>query len=88
MSRIAPILCVLALAVPAAAAAQSSDEGYGGSGGVAGQVESRDEAPAQPVDEPGALPFSGAELAVLLAAGGFLALTGYGLRRLTLRRLD
>jgi hypothetical protein len=80
------IVCALALMVPSAAFAQSSDEGYGGSGGIAGQIESGGggDAPVE-ADEGDSLPFTGADLGVLGAAGGMLVLLGFGLRRLTHR---
>jgi hypothetical protein len=82
------IVCALALMVPSAAFAQSSDEGYGGSGGIAGQIESNSpneaSAPVE-TDQGGSLPFTGADLGVLAAAGGMLVLLGFTLRRLTHR---
>ena len=80
------IVCALALMIPSAAFAQSSDEGYGGSGGIAGQIESGGpgEEPVQ-TDEGDRLPFTGADLGGLGAAGGMLVLLGFGLRRLTHR---
>jgi hypothetical protein len=77
------IACIVALMAPSVAFAQSSDEGYGGAGGIAGQVDTGggDEAPVE--EAAGSLPFTGAELGVLAAAGGLLVLLGFGLRRLT-----
>jgi hypothetical protein len=81
--------CIVVLMAPSVAFAQSSDEGYGGAGGVAGQVETGggdggDEG-GSPVttSDSDSLPFTGAELGVLAAAGGMLVLLGFGLRRLT-----
>ena len=81
------IVCALALMVPSAALAQSTDDGYGGAGGIAGQIDSGGEegAPVTTADESGSLPFTGADLGVLAAAGGMLVLLGFGLRRLTSR---
>jgi hypothetical protein len=83
------IVCALALMVPSVAFAQSSDEGYGGSGGIAGQIESgsppgNGSAPVES-DQGASLPFTGADLGVLAMAGGMLVLLGFGLRRLTHR---
>ena len=80
--------CIIALMAPSVAFAQSSDEGYGGAGGVAGQVETGsggDDEGGAPVatSDSESLPFTGAELGVLAAAGGMLVLLGFGLRRLT-----
>jgi hypothetical protein len=89
MKSLTAICCVVALMVPSMAFAQASDEGYGGAGGVAGQVETNggdggDDggAPVTTADSE-SLPFTGAELGVLAAAGGMLVLLGFGLRRLT-----
>jgi hypothetical protein len=80
------IVCALALMAPSAAFAQSTDEGYGGAGGIAGQIDTGgpSEAPVA-AEESGSLPFTGADLGVLAAAGGMLVLLGFGLRRLTHR---
>jgi hypothetical protein len=83
------VVCAFALMVPSVAFAQSSDEGYGGSGGIAGQIESGSPPsnPSGPTavesDEGASLPFTGADLGVLATAGGLLVLLGFGLRRLT-----
>jgi hypothetical protein len=91
------IASISALLVPAAAMAGSSDEGYGGPGNVISGLEQGGgggggNAPAQqsqPVvkaqSQGGNLPFTGADLGVLAAAGGLLAGFGFGLRRLTHR---
>ncbi len=90
------IASISALLVPTAAMAQSSDEGYGGPGNVISGLEQGGgnggggNAPAQqqPVKaqaQGGNLPFTGADLGVLAAAGGLLAGFGFGLRRLTHR---
>jgi hypothetical protein len=80
------IVCAVALMAPSAAFAQSSDEGYGGFGGIAGQVDENggggDGGAPQKADG-GSLPFTGADLGVLAAAGGILFGLGVGLRRLT-----
>ena len=85
------IVCVLALMVPSAALAQSStDQGYGGAGAIAGQIDTGgpSEAPVTTTEESGSLPFTGADLGVLAAAGGMLMLLGFGLRRLTHRPFE
>ena len=82
------IICVIALMVPSIAFAQSSDEGYGGSGGIAGQVETDDGdggGSVQAADSGESLPFTGADLGVLGMAGGMLVLLGFGLHRMTHR---
>lgn len=103
MTRITKLL-VVALAVaalaPAAAAAQSSTEGYGGPNNVVAGVgddggpTSGDTAssPAQTVESSAGagatLPFTGADLGILVAAGAMLLALGFGLRRLTYRPSD
>lgn len=79
------IACVVALMAPSVAFAQSSDEGYGGAGDIAGQVDTGggNNAPVATEEAGESLPFTGAELGVLAAAGGILVLLGFGLRRLT-----
>jgi hypothetical protein len=94
MTRIKKLLAVvgatamLALAAPAVYA-QSGTEGYGGSNVVAGLEQGGGGDTAAPVqaaaDEGGSLPFTGADLGVLAAAGGLLLGLGLGLRRLTHR---
>src|SRR3982751_6813097 len=100
MTLIKKALAVAGIAVmlvPAAAMAQSSDEGYGGPGNVISGLEQGgpgnggggNNAPAQqPVKaqaQGGNLPFTGSDLGVLAAAGGLLVGLGFGLRRLTHR---
>jgi hypothetical protein len=89
---------LLAFAAPAAFA-QSGSEGYSGSnvvagldqggnggGNAGGQVAAAQTTPVQATtDTGGSLPFTGADLGVLAAAGGILLSLGYGLRRLTHR---
>lgn len=86
----------VAMLVPTAAMAQSSNEGYGGPNNVvAGVGDSGDSGPTDggtaavtPVetsDAGASLPFTGADLGVLLAAGAILLALGLGLRRLTHR---
>jgi hypothetical protein len=90
---------VLALLAPATAMAgdSSSNDGYGGPGNVVAGLQQGSggggnngggggNAP-QPVkaSQSGSLPFTGADLGVLAAAGGLLAGLGFGLRRLTHR---
>jgi hypothetical protein len=82
----------IALLVPTAAMAQSSNEGYGGPNNVVSGVgdsggPTTPTAEAVPVEtsDAAALPFTGADLGVLLAAGAILLALGLGLRRLTHR---
>ena len=85
----------VAMLVPTAAMAQSSNEGYGGPNNVvAGVGDSGDSGPTDsgtaavtPVetDAGASLPFTGADLGVLLAAGAILLALGLVLRRLTHR---
>jgi hypothetical protein len=93
MTRFKKLLAVmgatalLAFAAPAAFAGQSGTEGYGGSNVVAGLEQGGGGdtgAPVQAASE-GSLPFTGADLGVLAAAGGLLLGLGLGLRRLTHR---
>lgn len=77
----AAFICVLFLAMPGAALAQSGNDGYEDLGSqVQGVVNSGDNGGGG-----GSLPFTGAELGVLAGAGGVLVLLGFGLRRLTHR---
>jgi hypothetical protein len=78
---------LLALSAPAVYA-QSGEEGYGGSNVVAGLEQGGGGdtgAPVQAATDEGSLPFTGADLGVLAAAGGLLLGLGLGLRRLTHR---
>ena len=79
---------LLAFAAPAVYA-QSGTEGYGGSNVVAGLEQGGGGDTGAPVqaaaDEGESLPFTGADLGVLAAAGGLLLGLGLGLRRLTHR---
>ena len=93
MTRFKKLLAVmgatalLAFAAPAAMA-QSGTEGYGGSNVVAGLEQGGGGdtgAPVQAATNEGSLPFTGADLGVLAAAGGLLLGMGLGLRRLTHR---
>jgi hypothetical protein len=101
MTLIKKALAVASIAVmlvPAAAMAQSSDEGYGGPGNVISGLQQgsgpggggggNSPASQQPVkaqSQGGNLPFTGSDLGVLAAAGGILVGLGFGLRRLTHR---
>lgn len=90
---------MLALAAPAVYADESGTEGYGGNNTVAGLEQgggTDDSTPTtttptttnttvQAADEGGSLPFTGADLGVLAAAGAMLLALGFGLRRLTHR---
>jgi hypothetical protein len=93
MTRFKKLLAVvgatamLAIAAPAVYA-QSGQEGYGGSNVVAGLEQGGGGdtgAPVQAATNEGSLPFTGADLGVLAAAGGLLLGMGLGLRRLTHR---
>ena len=100
MTRLKKFLAVmgatalLAFAAPAAYA-ESGTEGYGGSNVVAGLEQGGGNDTGAPfggprpvqaaADEGGSLPFTGADLGVLAAAGGLLLGLGLGLRRLTHR---
>ena len=87
---LAAMIAVAMLAVPTQAMAQSpTNDSYDES-----SVQSVDPAdPADPVDpgDPaeegtgGSLPFTGTDVALLLAAGGGLLVLGFGARRLTRR---
>jgi hypothetical protein len=87
------------LALPASAMAQSAEGGYNQPGGVVqdqiqtqpAQAESEETTPpaataaAPPAqsDQGGELPFTGFDLALVVAAGGVLMLLGFGIRRFT-----
>jgi len=87
------------MALPAGAVAQSSEGGYNQPGGVVqdqiqtqpAQAESEESTPpaataaAPPAqsDQGGELPFTGFDLALVVAAGGVLLLLGFGIRRFT-----
>ncbi len=87
------------LVLPTGAIAQSAQGGYNQPGGVVqdqietqpAQAESEDTTPpaataaAPPAqsDEGGELPFTGFDLALVVAAGGVLLLLGFGIRRFT-----
>jgi hypothetical protein len=78
----AALLCVLFLALPGAALAQSGTSGYEEQGSaVQGVVNANDNGGGG--GSGGSLPFTGAELGVLAGAGGLLVLLGFSLRRLT-----
>jgi hypothetical protein len=90
------IAAVVALLAPATALAQSSEQGYGGPGNVVSGLEQGGgggggggsapaTAPVKATNQGGKLPFTGADLGVLAAAGGLLVGLGFGLRRLTHR---
>ena len=82
---------LLALLAPSAAFAQSSMDAYHGHNGVVvgleqggGGVSGTSAGPTKTAGG-GALPFTGADLGVVAAAGGLLLGLGFGLRRLTHR---
>lgn len=83
----AALLCVLFLALPGAALAQSAQSSTNGYEDNGSQVQGVVNADSNGGDTSGggSLPFTGAELGVLAGAGGILVLLGFGLRRLTHR---
>jgi hypothetical protein len=97
LKKLLAVAGVIALLAPSAAFAQSSEEAYGGDnsvvagleqdngggGGGGGDESSPTTNTAQA--EGGSLPFTGADLGVVAAAGGLLLGLGFGLRRLTHR---
>ncbi len=94
IKKILAIALAVAMFAPSAAIAQSSNEGYGGPNNVVAGVDDGGTGPSDggtgdtaPVEtsEAGALPFTGADLGVLVVAGGILLALGLGLRRLTHR---
>jgi hypothetical protein len=97
IKRMLAIAAVAVMIVPSAAFAQSGAEGYGGQQNVVAGLEEDSGAPppAAPAAgqeevtpakaDRGALPFTGADLGVLMAAGSVLLALGFGLRRLTHR---
>jgi hypothetical protein len=95
IKRMLAIAAVTVLIVPSAAYAQSGSEGYGGQQNVVAGLEEDSGAPPPPAPagkevtpakaDRGALPFTGADLGVLFAAGSVLLALGFGLRRLTHR---
>jgi hypothetical protein len=93
MKKTLAIFSVVALLAPATAVAQSSTESYGGPGNVISGLQQGGgggNAPSSSASAPvkassGNLPFTGADLSVLAAAGCLLVGLGFGLRRLTHR---
>jgi hypothetical protein len=91
IKKLLAIAGVIALLAPSAALAQSSDESYGGDNSVVAGLEQGggggggggSTTPTQ--TSGGSLPFTGADLGVVAAAGGLLLGLGFGLRRLTHR---
>ena len=78
-------IAVILLAMPAQAMAQSpTNDGYDNS---SVQVVNPDDPadPADPADDSGGLPFTGLDVALLVAFGVGLGVLGLGLRRLTRR---
>jgi hypothetical protein len=94
MKKMLAIAIVGALLAPATAIANSSDEGYGGPGNVVSGLQQGGggggggESHPVKTSQAGKLPFTGADLGVLAAAGGLLAGLGFGLRRLTHRSTE
>jgi hypothetical protein len=87
---------VLTLAIATSASAQSSVEGYedqagqiqaqiqgGGNGGGGDAGSTAPVAATTDSADSGSLPFTGLDVALLLAAGGVLVVVGLGMRRLT-----
>ena len=94
MKRLVAVACALAVLAPSTAYAQSSsDEAYGGENNVVAGLQQGSGGgggPSGPTASPtrtqgGSLPFTGADLGVVAAAGGLLFGLGFGLRRLTHR---
>ena len=89
IKKLFAIAGVIAMLVPSTAFAQSSLEAYGGSNDVVAALEEgtdgNEPAKQAQVADDGSLPFTGADLGVLGAAGGMLLALGFGLRRLTNR---
>jgi hypothetical protein len=84
------LVALTALAFPAAAVAQTAQEAYSSpAGNIQAAVKSAPQNPggnatqANPSDGGGALPFTGLDLAFLLASGTGLLLVGAGLRHAT-----
>lgn len=86
ISIFAVLMLTLALAT-SAFAQEPGDDGYKDSGGqVQGQVDqggNGEGGSPVSVDSGGSLPFTGLDVALLVAAGGLLAGAGFGMRRLT-----
>lgn len=96
LRKILAIAVIAMMLVPAAALAQSSRDGYAGPNNVVSGIEQggggggNDPSGGggtvvRAADNGGSLPFTGADLGVLAAAGGMLLALGFGLRRLTHR---
>lgn len=94
MKKLLAVAGVIALLAPSAAYAQSSDEAYGGDNSVVAGLEQDSggggggggSTPTNTTQaDSGSLPFTGADLGVVAAAGGLLLGLGFGLRRLTHR---
>jgi hypothetical protein len=98
LNKFFAVLIVGAFVVlPASAVAQSAQGGYNQPGGVVqdqietqpAQAESEtppaatQAAPPAQSDQGGELPFTGFDLALVVAAGGVLLLLGFGIRRFT-----
>jgi hypothetical protein len=85
ISIVAVLMLTLALAT--SAYAEPGDDGYKNSGGqVQGQVDQGGNGEGgSPVsaDSGGSLPFTGLDVALVVAAGALLAGAGFGMRRLT-----
>ena len=87
---LAAMIAVAMLAVPTQAMAQSPtndsyDESSVQSVDPADPVDPGDPASASEEGTGGSLPFTGTDVALLLAAGGGLLVLGFGVRRLTRR---
>ena len=91
ISALVGVLAILALAVPTIATASSTCQGYGSqtcSSVSNGTVStSSGNSSASNASSAGPLPFTGLDVALLVAGGGTLLAAGFVIRRLS-RRLD
>jgi hypothetical protein len=82
---LAALVCVVLLAMPGAAMAQSGVDGYSDNGSQVQNIVQGGGGGNSSGGSGGSLPFTGSELGVLAAAGAALVLFGFGLRRVTHR---
>ena len=71
-------VCALLALAPTALGAGSAGQGYGGNGGVQNEVS---QGAVNSAASGGSLPFTGTDLALLVAGGVSLLVVGAGLRR-------
>jgi hypothetical protein len=71
-------VCALLALAPTALGAGSAGQGYGGKGGVQNEVS---QGAVNSAGSGGSLPFTGTDLALLVAGGVSLLVVGAGLRR-------